>query len=253
MQLSVHLFGVFWVAVLLSFSLCQDVCRQAQSGKPGEPGISGRDGWPGQKGEIGEPGLQVELNKEVLTAFKGDKGEDGPIGDIGAKGFPGILGPPGPIGPPGNPGSSVDRVISNEKQAAFTVVRKINENPQYKKPVKFNEELANLNKDFNLATGYFTCKVSGVYYVVFHSVSEGDLCLNLLSDNDARVSLKFCDYNQRKTNIAQVMSGGVVIKLNEGHRVWLEPFKIAGHNRETNKMSKTEMTVFSGFLIFASG
>ncbi|TSQ12715.1 F-box only protein 40 [Bagarius yarrelli] len=233
-------------------NLCQDFCR-VQDGKPGEPGVSGRDGWPGQKGDKGEPGLQVQLSKEALAAFKGDEGEDGPVGDIGAKGFSGSLGPPGPVGPPGNPGSSTGEIISKKDQAAFTAVRKTNKNPDYNRPVEFSEELANLNNDFNIKTGYFTCKIAGVYYFVFHSVSEGDLCLNLLSDNDARVSLKFCDFNQRKTSISQVMSGGVVIKLNKGHKVWLEPFKFAGHSRETNKMSKTEMTVFSGFLIFASG
>lgn len=56
MQLSLHLLGVVWVAVLLSFSLCQDFCR-VQDGEPGKPGITGRDGWPGQKGQKGEPGM----------------------------------------------------------------------------------------------------------------------------------------------------------------------------------------------------
>ncbi|KAK3555261.1 hypothetical protein QTP86_014873 [Hemibagrus guttatus] len=121
MQLSVHLFGVFWVAVLLSFSLCQDMCR-VQDGKNGVPGVSGRDGWPGQKGEKGEPGLQVELRKETLSAFKGDKGADGPVGDIGAKGLSGGIGPQGPVGPPGNPGISGASGSSNTKRAGFTVI-----------------------------------------------------------------------------------------------------------------------------------
>ncbi|XP_026794099.1 complement C1q subcomponent subunit A [Pangasianodon hypophthalmus] len=252
MQLSVHLFGVVWVAVLLSFSLCQDKCR-VQDGKEGVQGVPGRDGLPGQKGEKGEPGLQMESSKEKLIALKGDKGEDGPIGDIGAKGFNGLLGPPGPIGPPGNPGGSVGSGVFNAKKAAFTVIRKKNENPRYNSPVIFTEALTNLNQDFNLATGSFTCKVAGVYYFVFHSVSEGDLCLKLVSNSNAGVSLTFCDYNPRKTSISQVMSGGVVIELAKGNRVWLEPVRIPGHNKETNKMSKTEMSVFSGFLIFATG
>lgn len=56
MQLSVHLVGAVWVAVLLSFSLCQDNC-QMKDGQPGEPGHPGRDGLPGQKGEKGKPGM----------------------------------------------------------------------------------------------------------------------------------------------------------------------------------------------------
>lgn len=195
----------------------------------------------------------MDLSKETLIALKGDKGEIGPIGDIGAKGLNGLLGPPGAFGPPGNPGSSVASGLSNAKKAAFTVVRKKNENPRYNSPVIFNEVLTNLNNDFNVRTGYFTCKVAGVYYFVFHSVSEGDLCLKLRSDNENNVSLLFCDYNQRKSSISQVMSGGGVLKLAEGNRVWLEPFKISGRSKETNKMSQTEMSVFSGFLIFATG
>lgn len=198
-------------------------------------------------------GLQVELNKVEPIALKGSKGEDGPIGDIGPKGFNGLLGPPGPIGPPGNPGSSEGTGLSSAKKAAFTVVRKKNENPRYNSPVTFTEALTNLNNDFDVRKGYFTCKVAGVYYFVFHSVSEGDLCLKLVSDNNAKVSLKFCDYNQRKTSISQVLSGGVVIELAVGNKVWLEPFKAPGRGKETNKISKTETSMFSGFLIFASG
>lgn len=197
----------------------------------------------------------MELSKEALIALKGDKGEDGPIGDIGDKGFHGLLGPPGPTGPPGNPGRSGGSGLSNVNKAAFTVVRKKNEYPRYNSPVIFNEELTNLNKDFDIARGQFTCKVAGTYYFVFHFVSEGDLCIKLISDSKDNVNLLFCDYNQRKTSVSitQVLSGGAVIQLAKGNSVRLEPARISGHQRETNKMSKTEMSVFSGFLIFASG
>lgn len=192
----------------------------------------------------------MELSKEELIALKGDKGEDGPIGEIGTIGFNGVLGPPGPIGPPGNPGSSGGSGMSSAKKAAFTVTRK-NNYPAYQNPVKFDAVVTNLNEDFNIRTGHFTCKVAGVYYFVFHSVSEGDLCLNLKSDSNVKLSLLFCDYNKRRTSVSQVLSGGAVIQLNVGNKVWLEPFKITG--KETNKMSKTEISVFSGFLIFATG
>lgn len=197
-------------------------------------------------------GVQLELRKEELSIFKGDKGENGPVGDLGPKGFAGELGPQGPIGPPGNPGMSGASGKSNTRKAAFTAIRKINVNPRYNKALEFTEQLANLNNNFNLQTGFFTCSVPGVYYFVFHSVSEGDLCLKLASDNAAKVSLIFCDYNQRRSSVSQVVSGGAVIELAERNKVWLEPFKQTEHRRETNKMSKTDITVFSGFLIFAS-
>lgn len=195
----------------------------------------------------------MQLSKEALAALKGDKGEDGPIGDIGAKGFNGLLGPQGPTGPPGNPGSSVGSGLSNANKAAFTVMRNIDQNPGYNQPVIFNEILTNLNNDFDVTTGHFRCKVAGVYYFVFHAVSEGDLCLKLKSNKNAQVSLLFCDYNQRRTSISQVMSGGFVIELTAKNEVWLEPFKITDRSKETNKMSKNEKSVFSGFLIFAKG
>lgn len=193
----------------------------------------------------------MQLSKETLLALKGIKGEAGPIGDIGAKGFDGLLGPPGPIGPPGNPGSSVASALSNSKTSAFTVVYDLKENPAYKTAVKFSNALTNLNNDFNLRSGRFKCRVAGVYYFLFHFVSEGDLCLKLITNNNAQVSLLFCDYNPRK--ISQVMSGGAVIELAVENEVWLEPFKIQTRNKETNIVSKSEKSVFSGFLLFATG
>ncbi|XP_053333941.1 complement C1q subcomponent subunit A [Clarias gariepinus] len=251
MKLSFHLFGVVWVAILLSISLCQETCT-VPGGKPGVPGTSGSPGQKGQKGEKGQSGLQLELSKEDLVALKGEKGEQGPIGDIGAKGFDGLLGPLGPIGPPGSPGSTAGSRMSHAEKAAFTVVRNLNKYPTYSQPVIFNDERTNLNNDFSHTTGKFTCKVAGTYYFVFHSASEGDLCLKLVYKSNPEVGLTFCDYNKRTgPSPSQVMSGGVVTKLARGDEVWLQPVKIA--NKDTNKMSKTEMSVFSGFLIFPSG
>lgn len=197
----------------------------------------------------------MELSKEERIALKGDKGEEGAIGDIGPKGLQGLLGPPGPFGPPGNPGSSVAGGLSNTKKAAFTVRRNMNQFPSFEMPVLFNELFIDLNSDFGLKTGKFTCKHAGVYYFVFHAVSEGDLCLHLKSDNKAELTLPFCDYNQRKTSgsTSQVMSGGAVIELEVGNSVWLQPYKNTELNRDTNKMSRSEKSVFSGFLIFATG
>ncbi|KAI5096582.1 complement C1q subcomponent subunit C, partial [Silurus meridionalis] len=138
-------------------------------------------------------------------------------------------------------------------KAAFTVTRKKNEYPRYNSPLIFTEQLINLNSDFNIQTGYFTCKIPGMYYFVFHFVSEGDLCVKLMSDNSARVTLSFCDFNKRTSSVSQVMSGGFVIELAKGNKVWIQPFKNPEHNTETYKMSKTEKSVFNGFLIFATG
>ncbi|XP_036444877.1 complement C1q subcomponent subunit A [Colossoma macropomum] len=248
-----HLFAAVWVVGLFSFSLSQKDCA-LQNGKAGEPGIPGRDGWQGQKGEKGEPGLQVQLSKEALAALKGDEGEQGPVGGIGVKGYQGLLGPPGPAGPPGPSGSTGDSFgDADVSKAAFSVIRTRKMYPNYNQPVAFDKAIINVNNDFNIETGHFICKVPGVYYFVFHSVSEGNLCLKLRSDRSPDVSLTFCDFNQRQ--VSQVVSGGAVLELAKGNRVWIEPVRNPERESvEYNRMTiKSEPSaVFSGFLVFGT-
>lgn len=195
------------------------------------------------------------MSQEALAAFRGDKGEQGPMGDIGIQGYQGLLGPPGPPGPPGiigtTGGSSGD---AGRSKAAFSVLRTNKVFPSYNKPVIFDKAITNVNNYFNLNEGYFTCNVAGVYYFVFHSVSEGNLCLQLMSDSNPPLNLYFCDFNQSRTS--QVISGGAVIKLAQNNKVWIQPFKNPEFgSEELNRMStKYEMSaVFSGFLVFATG
>ncbi|XP_072518067.1 complement C1q subcomponent subunit A [Salminus brasiliensis] len=253
MRLPGRLCAVVWVAGLFSFSLCQDNCK-VLDGKPGQAGVPGRDGWPGQKGEKGEPALQVQLSKEALVDLKGDEGEQGLVGDIGIKGYQGLLGPPGPAGPPGPSGSSgASSGHADASKAAFSVLRTAKEYPSYNKPVTFNKAIINVNNDFQLEKGEFTCRVAGVYYFVFHSVSEEHLCLKLRSNRNPELGLTFCDFNQMKKS--QVVSGGAVLELARGNKVWIEPVRNPDRAQEYNKMtSKDEMsTVFNGFLIFTTG
>ncbi|XP_076835516.1 complement C1q subcomponent subunit A [Brachyhypopomus gauderio] len=248
MQLLDHFFLLVWVAALFPSGLCQDSC-QVHDGKPGQAGVPGRDGWPGQKGDKGEPGLQVELSKSVLDGLKGDEGEQGLIGELGVNGYEGLLGPPGPAGPAGQTGPTAGGFgLAAESKAAFSVVRTTKEIPRTNKPVTFDKEHVNVNGDFKLPTGIFTCRVPGVYYFVFHAVSEGNLCLKLIRDGNSPEDLLFCDFN--RLGALQVVSGGAVFELAKGNKVWIEPWK---DTQDYNKMTtKSEMsTVFNGFLIFA--
>lgn len=248
-----HLFAAVWVAGLFSFTLSQNDCK-VLDGKAGQAGNPGRDGWPGQKGEKGQPASQVQLSKDEMNFLKGDEGEQGPVGDIGIKGFQGFIGPPGPAGPPGpvgvSGGSSGDVDTS---KAAFSVVRTSRTDPSYNRPVTFDKAVTNVNDDFSLETGRFSCSVAGVYYFVFHSVSEESLCLKLRRDTDPEVGLTFCDFNLNKRS--QVVSGGAVLELARGSKVWIEPVKNPDRVGEYNKMAKkADMSaVFSGFLIFTTG
>ncbi|KAI1903785.1 hypothetical protein AGOR_G00030790 [Albula goreensis] len=238
-----------WLAAMLAPVLCQDECR-VRDGKPGDVGSPGRDGLLGQKGQKGEPapGVNLDMNKGV----KGDSGDQGFPGPLGVKGFMGFVGPqgaPGPQGPPGPSGVVSDG--SGQPQSAFSVQRTKTDKPPNGIPVTFDEAMVDIKGDIDIRTGYFTCKVDGVYYFVFHSMSKGNLCLALRSDAfDADEKLGFCDFNKRGSH--QVNSGGVVLRLAQGQRVWVEPFKVESNLANHMTDSPGRSFVFNGFLIFPS-
>uniref|UniRef100_F1QFM5 Complement component 1, q subcomponent, A chain n=2 Tax=Danio rerio TaxID=7955 RepID=F1QFM5_DANRE len=237
-------FAFLWAGALLPFSFCQDEC--VKHGRNGADGPNGRDGLPGPKGEKGEPALQVKLSSIALEELKGDMGVRGPPGEPGLEGLMGAIGPRGPLGPAGPRGSSVgaDGAKASEKPA-FSVLRNETSQAQYKQPVTFNDKLSDANDDFQIKTGYFTCKVPGVYYFVFHASSEGRLCLRLKSTSAPPVSLSFCDFNSKSVSL--VVSGGAVLTLLKGDKVWIEPFAGDGG---VGQMPKRLYAVFNGFLIY---
>lgn len=238
------LFAFLWV--LLPFALCKDDSC-AIDGRDGVSGIPGRDGLTGAKGEKGAPALQDELNSITMQELKGEMGFRGLPGAYGPKGFMGAQGPkgfPGPKGPRGSSGGIDGSGGPAGQKPAFSVLRNRADYASYDKPVIFDSQLSNVNNDFNLKTGYFTCKVPGVYYFVFHASSEGQLCLRFKSDRKS-VSLNFCDLNPR--SLSAVVSGGAVLQLLTNDKVWIEPF---AKSPAGSKMPKSMTAVFNGFLIF---
>lgn len=181
-----------------------------------------------------------------VGGLKGDQGSKGEPGEIGMKGYAGHEGPKGPPGLPGQKGSnSGSSGIPQDKQAAFSVTRTKEDPPTNDRPLGFDTSLVNINADFSLDAGKFNCKIPGVYYFVFHAMSSQNICVRLRSDQLAD-SLNFCDYNSRRNK--QALSGGTVLQLSAGQKVWLEPFK--GHHDKTSAAkSKDRFFVFSGFLI----
>ncbi|XP_029626282.1 complement C1q subcomponent subunit A isoform X1 [Salmo trutta] len=236
--------SVVCVAVFLSLGRCQDRCS-VQDGTPGAPGTPGRDGRQGAKGEKGEPALQLD---EVLPrALKGTKGSRGVPGDMGPKGLSGDLGPEGPSGPPGPPGlPGSGGGQSRQHRAAFSVSRTDVSYPPYKRTVTYNSAITSSSM-IGLNSGKFTCSIPGVYYFVFHSEAKVGMCLYLNSDVLGERKLGFCDYNDRATT--QVLSGGVVLDLSHGNKVWLEPFKDE-QPENVKDDRKDKKIVFNGFLLF---
>lgn len=149
----------------------------------------------------------------------------------------------------GSPGPQGRRIGDGQQsteqgQSAFSVVRTHVSYPAYSKKVTFQQDLFNVNGDFNLVLGIFTCRVAGVYYFSFHSTSKVSMCLGIVSPTHERIS--FCDYNR---NADQVLSGGVVLELTVGQQVWLESFKESQRDAETNDVQPKQI-IFNGFLIY---
>ncbi|KAJ8342736.1 hypothetical protein SKAU_G00326640 [Synaphobranchus kaupii] len=242
-------FLVLWLVTLLGLAFCENACR-VQDGKPGESGTPGRDGHLGQKGQKGEAAPWLDTDMKI--GVNGDRGNRGFPGSMGLKGYRGENGDrglPGSKGPSGPDGGSSG--FDEQYQSAFSVERTVANTPDHGKPVTFNNVLTDIKSDFDIKTGHFTCKIAGVYYFVFHSMSMGKLCLALKSDALIENSLEFCDYN--KNAAFQVLSGGGVLQLTKGQKVWVEPF-MENQKLQANHMTNTKSRsiVFNGFLVFPS-
>ncbi|TKS71874.1 Complement C1q subcomponent subunit A [Collichthys lucidus] len=177
----------------------------------------------------------------------GNRGEQGVMGP---KGFRGDLGAAGGAGRPGRPGPdgrNLGHADSSPQQArsAFSVMRTDNSYPNFEQVVTYQHTVINTPQDFNAATGYFTCRVAGFYYFSFHSMAKVGVCLRLASDPPFQ-KLGFCDYNK---NFDQVLSGGSVLELRAGQRVWLESFRDE-QRPEVTRDTNEKRIIFSGFLLF---
>ncbi|XP_044527253.1 complement C1q subcomponent subunit A [Gracilinanus agilis] len=233
------------LAMCLGSALPESVCKapDGQPGQPGAPGLNGRPGPKGDPGEKGAPGARTGVR-----GLKGDEGEPGSPGKPGNRGFGGPPGPQGPQGIPGQKGPKGEMgSIQNQLKPAFSAVRK---NPQENgNVVIFNNIITNQEDRYQSDTGKFICNFPGYYYFTFHVVSNGDLCLFIVSSKggQSKRSLGFCDSNSK--GIYQVNSGGTVLKLTEGDQVWIEKDPQRGSRIYSGNDADS---VFSGFLLFPS-
>lgn len=220
----------------------QSVC-QAPKGENGHPGTPGRDGRPGQKGDVGEPGMATRSTG--VKGAKGDPGDPGTPGNPGNQGYRGLDGPAGPPGPAGNKGVKGQASnIAEQPRTAFSAARRSANAGPNANAVIFDHVITNQDGRYSTQTGEFTCRHPGYYYFAFQVVSQGNLCLRLM--HRGAVVATFCDEN--KGQIYQVNSGGSVLKLAEGDRVWLE-----SEPGSTNIYEGPDAdSVFSGFLLFPS-
>uniref|UniRef100_A0A6J0V596 Complement C1q subcomponent subunit C n=1 Tax=Pogona vitticeps TaxID=103695 RepID=A0A6J0V596_9SAUR len=204
-------------------------------GLPGVPGSPGMDGRDGQKGSKGEPGIPALSGNQALKGERGSPGLPGKTGPRGPSGPPGEPGPKGEDGEPGELGG-----YKRSHQSAFTVMRQTAEYPEKDVPVIFNKAIANTNQDYDVRTGKFTCRIPGLYYFVYHTSQTANLCINLYLNQDKVTG--FCDH---MSNTKQVSSGGILLRVERGHQVWL-----AANDYNGMVGIGGSDSVFSGFLLF---
>ncbi|KAM4588724.1 complement C1q tumor necrosis factor-related protein 2-like [Odontesthes bonariensis] len=240
------------VALLLS-TVQSDVGCKGSDGHAGAIGAPGRDGWSGDKGQKGEPAEKPNgpVDPSALVKLKGEMGSQGAQGPMGPKGFRGDLGAaglPGMTGPPGPDGKSISqgKASTSQDQSAFSVIRTDTRYPSYGQKITFQNIVVNNPGDFK-NTGEFICRVSGVYYFTFHSVAKVSMCLAIASDsmND---KLGFCDYHKGRP-VEQVLSGGALLQLTAGQKVWLESVKDTQSDADPRD-TQAKQIIFNGFLLF---
>ncbi|CAL8381447.1 unnamed protein product [Boreogadus saida] len=234
---------------LLQWAVPASSSCKGTDGRPGEAGLTGRDGWPGIRGDKGQSAPADVAAGPLLKGAKGKRGPQGLTGPMGYQGDPGEEGQSGAPGPTGSRGGDVNFARTVIHRSAFSVVRTLNTYPQNSQKVIFQDVIVNTPGDFSLSTGIFTCRVPGVYYFVFHAYSKVSMCLRLNSDALSPTPLEFCDYNSRETG--QVLSGGGVLQLTRGKKVWMEGFM--DHQPATVTTDTQEKKIiFNGFLVFST-
>uniref|UniRef100_A0A3B4V717 Complement C1q A chain n=1 Tax=Seriola dumerili TaxID=41447 RepID=A0A3B4V717_SERDU len=230
------------VALLLTTGQCDTSCG-GRDGQPGVAGTPGRDGWHGVKGEKGQPAAVVDdpVDVGVLLRLRGEMGSRGLQGAMGPKGYQGDLGAAGLPGQPGGPGAEGKNFGDGQHslqqaRSAFSVIRTDSSFPRFTQTVTYDSPaVVNKPGDFNTATGYFTCRVPGVYYFSFHSMAKVTHCCLFYGCSSVRHQ--------------DVLSGGVVLQLSAGQRVWLESFK--DQQQDTDQRdTRDKLIIFNGFLLF---
>lgn len=214
-------------------------------GIPGIPGAHGARGTDGHKGEKGDPGESVP----GLQGPKGESGLYGPPGRSGLKGEPGNPGPPGPAGPQGPVGKTGTALDPKNTQKSFFSYRRVrNQHPLPDKATNFDTPIQ-LGLDTSLAGdslrgGVFHCSIKGVYFFTYHISTKSLLCLNLKKGTETVVG--FCDSPSASPNSFLLTSGSVVLELEEGDEVSVQPTK---HNDMFYSPGRVDNT-FTGFMLF---
>jgi len=204
-------------------TICTHCCDEVYPGNS-TPAYFLLKGEKGDKGEIGLRGLQGEQGE------KGDMGEAGNQGEMGPRGFK------------GEPGVSAPQPT----RSAFSAARLKPLIGDDNKPtsIGFDKLFVNEGGGFNMTSGVFNCKYSGVYFFTYTVQSYLDkfIGVQLMKNNEPQVILYA---NSVPRRIMQSQS--VMLNLESKDNIWLRQAK---GTRFAIYGNQDVQITFNGFLLY---
>lgn len=118
--------------------------------------------------------------------------------------------------------------------------------PAANAPIRFDKIIYNAQNHYDPLTGRFTCSEAGVYYFTYHITVFSKNVKVALMRNGAKI-LHTTDNYQSSEDQA---SGGAVLNLEVGDKVWLQ---VTGGDLYNGLFAdEDDDTTFTGFIIFGA-
>ncbi|XP_070575151.1 complement C1q tumor necrosis factor-related protein 4-like [Ptychodera flava] len=154
----------------------------------------------------------------------------------------------GDTGPPGPPGPPVQRKV------AFSVARTtgMTSNPS-QQVVIFDHVFTNVGNGYDANTGFFTCPVSGTYFIAFNALKYYNRNLHVkLMKNNTEVIAAHSGMGSGTAGPSELANTGndVIIPCKEGDRLWIKLSYASGHTFQFFSHPTHKYTSFSGYMIF---
>ncbi|XP_029945196.1 complement C1q tumor necrosis factor-related protein 6-like [Salarias fasciatus] len=193
------------------------------------------------------PEVRTFINMTILKGDKGDRGDRGTPGKAGLEGPPGSRGPmgakgsKGQAGPPGSP--------CKAQYSAFSVGRRksLHSLDSYQALI-FDTVFVNLDGQFSMFDGKFSCAVPGVYFfnLNIHTWNFKETYLHIMQ-NEAERAIVYAQPADRSI----MQSQSLMLRLELGDEVWVRLYKRERENAIYSDDVDVYIT-FNGHLIKAS-
>ncbi|XP_072041669.1 uncharacterized protein [Amphiura filiformis] len=218
-------------------------------GSTGESGTAGQNGVNGEKGEAGQDGANGARGLKGTKGLKGDSGEKGDEGDVGPGGHKGDSGTKGDKGDTGK-GTKGDAgtpyVPPPLSMFTATLTSSLHVSSGYQ-TVAFNSVKMNAGNDYSATSGFFTCRIPGMYSFSVTVLSHPQYDLNIyLMRNEVQEARAYYNYMSDKSGYSTI-GHSIVLDLEEGDEIY-----IRAHPTTYLYASGTGSNVFTGHLLYAA-